>query len=193
LKCNAEGFIRSSGVNDTAFGLDEATEPDGSEVDVEKAVVYLLEADGQFCEQMTDIDPVAHPTDPTVLTDTTDLEVIWVGERHGRLGQRPRGWDIQRRRSTPCQRFLRPHRVVLVAERFERALLRSHVGPRLTCRLAFEVEVHVLVRPVLTWAPGLDGLGCDADLDEPDGQRRRPNALDANGVPLSERIRPGSP
>jgi hypothetical protein len=33
------------GVDDAAFVFDEATEPDGSEVDVEEPVINLLEAD----------------------------------------------------------------------------------------------------------------------------------------------------
>jgi len=62
--------------------------------------------------------------------------------------------------------------VVLGAEVVEDALLATEVGSRGSGGLPLEDEVHVLVLAVLLGASGLDELGEDAELDEPDGEAR---------------------
>lgn len=69
-----------AGVNDAALGFDETSEPDGTEIDVEQAVVNWLEADGLFGEQVADIDPVVEPADAAVATHTPNLEVLGIGD-----------------------------------------------------------------------------------------------------------------
>ena len=67
----------SEGVEDEAFGFNKATEPDGSEVDVEQAVVNLLKADVMTSEEPADRDALGVPADATVGTDKASLE--WPG------------------------------------------------------------------------------------------------------------------
>ena len=50
----------------------------------------------------------------------------------------------------------------------ESSLLGSHVGSGWPGRTALEHEVHVLVFSVLVGAGGLDEIGHDPELDEPD-------------------------
>lgn len=68
------------GVGDEALSFEEVTEPDRPEVDVEEAVVNLLEADVVPGEEGADEDPVSVPPDPAVVRDEPSLEVAWVGE-----------------------------------------------------------------------------------------------------------------
>ena len=54
--------------------------------------------------------------------------------------------------------------------------------------------MHAFVTAVLVRGGGLDEVGQNAELDPPaDRRERRPKAVDAKGVPLSERIRWGNP
>ena len=48
------------------LGFNESTEPDGTEVDVEEAVVNLLEADVMTCEEPADRDAPGVPADAAV-------------------------------------------------------------------------------------------------------------------------------
>ena len=56
------------------------------------------------------------------------------------------------------------------AEGVEGLLLRPQVRPGRFGGLAFEGAVHAFVPPVLLRLPGLDQLGCDPELDPPDGE-----------------------
>ena len=60
-------------------------EPDGTEVDVEEALVNLLEADVVAGEELADGDSVGIPTDATVLGDEASLEVAGIGDGLERL------------------------------------------------------------------------------------------------------------
>ncbi len=48
------------------FGFNETTEPDRTEVDVEEAVVNLLEADVMTSEEPADGDALGIPADATI-------------------------------------------------------------------------------------------------------------------------------
>ena len=157
-------------VNDAAFGFDELTEPYGSEEDVEEAVIDLLEADGQLGEEMADVDPVVHPSDPTVGADTSDHEVLRIRDRGEGLGEGTRGRSIEVGRDQTAEGFMRSDRIVLGAEGIERALLSPEVGPRLTSCTALEVDMHVLVRTVLVGTRGFNEFRPYTELDEPDGE-----------------------
>ena len=54
------------------FGFNETTEPDGTEVNVEEAVVNLLEADVMTSEEPADGDAFGVPADATIGTDETE-------------------------------------------------------------------------------------------------------------------------
>ena len=58
----------------------EVTEPDRSEVDVEEAVVNLLEADVVSCEEGADEDAVSVPPDAAVVRHEADIEMARVGD-----------------------------------------------------------------------------------------------------------------
>ncbi len=62
------------------LGFNETTEPDGTEVNVEEAVVNLLEADVMTCEEPADRDALGVPADATVGTDEASLEMARVGD-----------------------------------------------------------------------------------------------------------------
>ncbi len=68
------------GVDDAAFVFDEATEPDGSEVDVEEPVINLLEADVVAGEKLADADAIGIPADASVCADESGLEVPGIGD-----------------------------------------------------------------------------------------------------------------
>ncbi len=72
------------------FGFNESTEPDRTEVDVEEAVVNLLETDVMACEESTDRDALCVPADATVGADETSLEVARVGDGLEGFGEGPR-------------------------------------------------------------------------------------------------------
>ncbi len=72
------------------LGFNESTEPDRTEVDVEEAVVNLLETDVMACEEAADGDALGVPTDATVGTDETSLEVAWVCDGLEGFGEGPR-------------------------------------------------------------------------------------------------------
>ena len=58
----------------------EVTEPDRPEVDVEEAVVNLLECDVVSGKEGADEDAVSVPPDPTVVRDEADIEMARVGD-----------------------------------------------------------------------------------------------------------------
>ncbi len=66
--------------------------------------------------------------------------------------------------------FVRSDVIELGLEVTEGSLLSSHVGSGWPGGTAFEHEVHVLVLSVLLGAGGLDEIGHDAELHEPDGE-----------------------
>ena len=51
---SSSSFLPPEGVEDEAFVFDKATKPDGTEVDVEEAVVNLFESDVVTCEDLAD-------------------------------------------------------------------------------------------------------------------------------------------
>ena len=67
--------------------FEEVAEPYRPEVDVEEAVVNLLEADVMAGDQGADGDAVGVPPDPAVVGDESSLEVTWVRERLELLGK----------------------------------------------------------------------------------------------------------
>jgi hypothetical protein len=56
-------------VFDVSLLLMEATEFDGSEIDIPEAVIDFLEADVLLSEEMADVNPTGVPTDAAVATD----------------------------------------------------------------------------------------------------------------------------
>jgi len=66
--------------------FEEVTEPDRPEVDVEEAVVSLLETDVVSGEEGRDRDSVGVPPEAAVVRDEPKLEVARVGD--GRQGAR---------------------------------------------------------------------------------------------------------
>ena len=62
------------------LGFNESTEPDGTEVDVEQAVVNLLKADIMTSEEPADRDALGVPADAAVGTDEASLEMARVGD-----------------------------------------------------------------------------------------------------------------
>ena len=72
------------------FGFNETTEPDGTEVNVEEAVVNLLEADVMTSEEPADGDALGVPADATIGADETSLEVARVGDGLEGFGEGPR-------------------------------------------------------------------------------------------------------
>jgi hypothetical protein len=74
-------------IDDSSLGFVEATEPDGTEIDVEEASFEELEADMLFGEELTDADTMAKPADAAVVTDEADVEVGWVGEGREAFGE----------------------------------------------------------------------------------------------------------
>lgn len=79
-------FRSSEVIGDVEFGLNEATEPDGTEIDVEETEVNFFEADGLLGEDGADVDPVAAPADAAVGGDPADEEVGRVGDGWGAPG-----------------------------------------------------------------------------------------------------------
>ena len=53
--------------------FEEVSEPDGAEVDVEEAMVNLLEADVVAGEELADGDTVSIPSDASVLGDNLTM------------------------------------------------------------------------------------------------------------------------
>ena len=86
----SSSFPSTEGVKNSVFGFNETTEPDRTEVDVEEAVVNLLEADVMTCEESADGDAFGVPADATVGTDEASLEVARVGNGLEGFGERPR-------------------------------------------------------------------------------------------------------
>ncbi len=71
------------------FGFNETTEPDGTEVNVEEAVVNLLEADVMTSEEPADRDALGVPADAAVGTDEASLEMARVGDGLEGFGEGP--------------------------------------------------------------------------------------------------------
>ncbi len=72
------------------LGYNESTEPDRTEVDVEQAVVNLLEADVMTSEKPADRDALGVPADAAVGTDESSLEMARVGDGFEGFGEGPR-------------------------------------------------------------------------------------------------------
>ncbi len=85
----SSSFPSAEGVKDSVFGFNESTEPDRTEVDVEEAVVNLLEADVMTSEEPADGDAFGVPADATIGADETSLEVARVGDGLEGFGEGP--------------------------------------------------------------------------------------------------------
>ena len=87
---SSSSFLPPEGVEDEAFVFDKATKPDGTEVDVEEAVVNLFESDVVTCEDLADGNAVGVPPDAAVGGDSASLVVARVDDGLEGLGERPR-------------------------------------------------------------------------------------------------------
>ena len=110
------------------------------------------------------------PTDATVVADETGFEVARVGDGLEGLWEGPGRGSIEVGGYGAVEGLVGPDVVELSHEVAERTLLSTHVGTRWPGGTALEHEVHVLVPAVLLGRGGLDELGQDLELDEPDGE-----------------------
>ena len=74
-------------IDDSTLGFVKATEPDGTEIDIEEASFEELEADLLFGEELTDANAMAEPADAAVVADEADIEVGRVGEGREAFGE----------------------------------------------------------------------------------------------------------
>ena len=150
------------------LGFNETTEPDRTEVDIEEAVVNLLETDVKACEESADRDALGVPADATVGADKTSFEVAGVGEGLEGFGEGPGRGRVEVGGHGAVEGFVRSDVIELGLEVTEGSLLGSHVRSGRPGSTALEHEVHVLVLPILLGAGRLDEIGDDPELNEPD-------------------------
>ena len=106
----------------------EATEPEGTEENVEDAVVDLLEADVVTGQEMTDRDTTSVPADTAVLADLAKLEVSRIGDRPRPRRVAPLRRTVEIGRRPLIERFVRTHGVELEQEGIEATLLAAQGG-----------------------------------------------------------------
>lgn len=149
-----------------------SSESQGTEVDIPDAIIDLFQADVFTAQGVGDADPMFIPSDPTVATDETNLEVSRVLERWQLSGESADGWSIDRSRRFLTKGLMGPFEVVLLAEGVEAPLLSLEIAGRRTRRLGLERSVHALVSTVLLRVGGFDELGVNPQTDPPDGESR---------------------
>jgi len=175
-----------------------------AEVEIVHPVVDLLQADIVLLQGIADEDLVAKHADSAVAAYPADQKVGRVVVGLDAAGHGSGGGAVELGRPLHVQALVRAEVVGLLAEVVELALLGREAAPGRDGGIPLERAVHPLVHPVLLRLPRLDQLGVDPKLDtctcaasagvnHTDSVESRARAPEANGEPLSVRIRLGSP
>ena len=81
-------FPSAEGVEDAAFVFNKPSQPNGSEVDIEEAVVDLFEADIVASQEAADGHAVRVPADASVGADEASFKMTRIGDEFQGLGKR---------------------------------------------------------------------------------------------------------
>src|SRR5437764_7648890 len=174
--------------------LVQAAQLQRPEVDVPDPVVDFLQPDVLADADDRHVHPATIPPDPPIGADVPDPEAVRVLERRQPVGHRPRRGRVTRGRRLLVERLVRALVIELLAKTLNLRCCAARLPAAGRVVSAFSVRCIRSWRPFCAGRPGSISSGrMPRRTHHADSVDKRAKVFVANGTPLSERIRFGSP